>query len=279
MLRLVIQIVVACVFLYLFFRWCERANLWAPSKTFYGTPRVVDLDYEDVYFETEDGIRLNGWHVPCENPAAAMLFCHGNGGNISYRTESLRQYHSLNLNVFIFDYRGYGKSRGRLTEEGTYRDAAAAYRWLVEKNPDLPVIIFGRSLGANIAVDLAARVEAAGLIYESGFNSTLAIGREIFPYLPVRWIVKYHYDALGKIQNVRMPILVIHSRDDEIVPFHHGKKLFDAAPPPKRFFEIHGGHNDGFIASEEIYLKELQLFIDEFVLQTDSIVKTKAKGE
>lgn len=279
MLRIGIQIVAACVLLYLFFRWCERANLWAPSRTFYGTPEAVNLTYEDVYFETEDGIRLNGWHVPCEAPAAAMLFCHGNGGNISYRIESLRQFHSLHLNVFIFDYRGYGKSRGWLTEEGTYRDALAAYRWLVEKNPDLPVILFGRSLGANIAVDLAARVEAAALIYESGFNSTIAIGREIFPYLPVRWIVKYHYDALGKIQNVRMPILVIHSREDEIAPFHHGEKFYEAAPAPKRFLEIDGGHNDGFIVTEEIYLKELQSFIDKFTLHAGSKVQTNSKGE
>jgi uncharacterized protein len=266
MRRIVIEILVLCLFIFLFLRWFERANLWAPTHKFYADPSVVDLAYEDIYFETEDGVKLNGWYVSSEKPVAAMLFCHGNGGNISYRTESLRQFNTLNLNVFLFDYRGYGKSKGWLTEDGTYRDAAAAYRWLKKKNPDLPIILFGRSLGANIAADLATKVDAAALIYESGFNSVQDMGSELFPFLPVRWITKYQYNGLEKIKHVKAPILVVHSQDDEVIPYHHGKKLFETAPEPKRFLEITGGHNDGFILSEEIYLRGIRDFLDEMIV-------------
>lgn len=286
-MRTVCFLSVLCILIYLVLRWFERSNIWMPTRTFYGTPEVVDLPYEDVYFDTVDGVRLNGWYVPSEKPVAAMLFCHGNGGNISYRTESLRQFNQLRLNVFLFDYRGYGKSHGWLTEEGTYRDAMAAYQWLKKKDPDFPIILFGRSLGANIAATLATNVEAAALIYESGFNSIQDMGAELFPYLPIRWIAKYKYNGLQKIKNVKMPILVIHSPEDEIVPYNHGKKLFEAAPEPKRFMDISGSHNDGFIASEEAYLRGIHDFIEEMIvngknatrlnsaLESDSIEKNK----
>ncbi len=263
--RIVIKVLVAIVGLYLFSRWFERANIWMPTRTVEGTPEAVGLAYEDIYFETEDGVRLNGWFVPSGNPVAALVFCHGNGGNIGHRLESLRQFHSLNLNVFIFDYRGYGRSRGWLTEEGTYRDAMAAYRWLKTKCPELPIILFGRSLGANVAADLAAKVDAAALIYESGFNSVQDLGSELFPFLPVRWMTKYKYNAIDKVQNIKMPILAIHSPQDEIVPFRHGKRFFEAANEPKRFLEISGGHNEGFIVSEERYLAGWKAFLEEAV--------------
>ncbi len=278
MVRIVIQYLVLAIALYLFFRWLERSNLWAPTKTDYGTPQNVGLTYEDVNFDTEDGVRLNGWYVPCGDPVAAMLFCHGNGGNISYRTESLRQFHSLKLNVFLFDYRGYGKSRGWVTEEGTYKDAMAAYQWLKEKNREIPIVLFGRSLGANIAADLATKVDASALIYESGFNSVQDLGAELFPYLPVRWVTKYKYNGIDKIKQIKIPILVIHSPNDEIIPYHHGKKLFEEALEPKRFLEITGTHNNGFMMSEDFYLKGMQDFIGEFVLQ-DHEVSTRLNND
>ena len=175
--------------------------------------------------------------------------------------------------MFIFDYRGYGKSRGWLTEEGTYRDALAAYRWLKEKCPDLPIVVFGRSLGSNIAADLATKVAAAALIYESGFNSVQSLGAELFPFLPVRWMTKYKYNGIDKINDVKVPILVVHSPEDEIIPYQHGKRLFDAAPEPKRFLEISGGHNDGFIVSEVNYLRGLNSFISDYVSSASPVVK------
>ncbi len=264
-IRYSIYLLLFCIFLYLLSRWFERSNIWMPRAKFLATPEVAGLEYQDVFFETEDGKRLHGWYIPCKNPIASLLFCHGNGGNISYRTESLRQFNSLNVNVFIFDYRGYGKSSGWLTEQGTYKDAQAAYQWLKDTEPSLPLFIFGRSLGANIAADLATKVNAAGLIYESGFNSVQDLGEEIFPFLPVRLITKYKYNALDKIKHINMPLLVIHSPDDEIAPFHHGQKTFDAALAPKQFLQISGGHNDGYMLSETEYLKELAEFINKYM--------------
>lgn len=253
--------------LYLFFRWFERSNIWMPRRDFAATPDVVRLAYEDVSLQTADGLRLHGWYLPHEEGSASLLFCHGNAGNISHRTESLRQLHSLGLNVFIFDYRGYGRSEGRPSEKGTYQDALAAYDWLQGRCPDLPIILFGRSLGAAVAIELAAQGKGAALIAESGFTSVPALGQELFPVLPVKWLVRTRYDSLAKIPQVKIPVLVIHSREDEIVPFHHGDALFEAAPGPKQFLEIHGGHNDGYVLSETEYLRGIQAFLDAYVKQ------------
>lgn len=253
------------VALYFFFRWFERSNIWMPWRDFIATPDVVGLAYEDVALQTADGLRLHGWYLPHAEAVAALLFCHGNAGNVSHRTESLRQLHSLGLNVFLFDYRGYGRSEGRPTEEGTYQDALAAYDWLQGRCPELPILLFGRSLGAAVAIDLAARCKGTALIAESGFTSVPAIGQELFPILPVKWLVRTQYDSLEKMQHVKIPVLVIHSREDEIVPFHHGENLYAAAPGPKQFLEIRGGHNDGYVLSEPEYLRGIQSFMDIYL--------------
>jgi len=250
----------AVILLYIFFRWFERINVWMPTREWIATPEIVDLNYEDVFFDSADGIRLHGWHIPCEAARAALLFCHGNGGNIGHRTESLRQLHSLGVHIFIFDYRGYGQSEGRLSEAGTYADALAAYEWLLAKHPEAPIILFGRSLGANIAADLALKAKAAALIFESGFTSVEEVGQETFPFLPIHLLHTIDYDALSKIPRIQSPILFIHSPDDEIIPFHHHQKLFDAATATKERLIIHGGHNDGFILSEAEYLRGISSF-------------------
>ncbi len=254
--------------LYLFFRWFERTNVWIPRSTFVAQPATVGLKHEDVYFETSDGVRLHGWYIPAKEAVASMLFMHGNGGNLSYRVESLRQFHSINLNVFIFDYRGYGKSGGWLSEQGTYIDAQAAYEWLKNKTTELPIILFGRSLGGAIAADLGTKVEADALIVESCFSSIPDIGAEIFPILPVRWISAIQYDAKNKIKNVNMPVLVVHSRDDTLIPYHHGKTIYENAPEPKKMMNIQGGHNEGYLLSEEKYLEGIHSFLDQHVFKT-----------
>mgnify|MGYP006272165851 CR=1 FL=1 len=246
---------------YLFLRWFERANVWIPHRQLATTPAEIGLDYQEVWLEAEDGVRIHAWHLPHPEARAALLFCHGNAGNISYRLESLRQFHSLQLSVLIFDYRGYGRSQGLPSEEGTYRDAAAAYDWLRENSGPLPIILFGRSLGASIATELATRVDAEGLIFESGFVSVPAMGAELFPFLPVRLISTIQYDNLSKIDQVQMPILFIHSRHDEIVPYDQGRQVYEAANPPKRWAEISGGHNDGFLSAESRYIQAIDDFI------------------
>jgi len=229
------------------------------------TPAVLGLDFEDIYFETDDGERLNGWWVQAPDAGGTLLFFHGNAGNIGHRLDSIRIFTDLGLNVFIFDYRGYGRSSGKPSEQGTYEDAMATWRWLTEERGIAPeqILLFGRSLGGAIATELATQVEAAGLILESCFTSVPDRGAELYPLLPVRLLARFQYDNRTKIGRVEMPLLVVHSRGDEIIPFHHGERLFQAAREPKRFLQINGGHNDGFLLSGERYRQGLEVFFDE----------------
>jgi hypothetical protein len=215
------------------------------------------------FFETSDGVRLNGWCISAQDPIAAILVCHGNAGNISHRLDTIRTFNELNLNVFIFDYRGYGRSSGEITEKGSYLDAEAAYnylrtRWTKDK---IPIVIFGRSLGAAIAIDLATKVNAHALICESGFTSIVEIAQEIYRFLPVRWLCSLQYDSVSKIAKISLPKLIIHSREDEIIPFHHAEKLYRIASSSKEFYALTGSHNHGFLLNEEEYKRKIKDFL------------------
>ncbi len=236
-----------------------------PGRELSATPAQVGLNYRDVSLGTGDGERLHGWLVRTPQARGTLLFFHGNAGNISHRLDSIRLFADLGLDVFIIDYRGYGRSSGRPSEQGTYRDARAAWDWLTEPQGVMPrrIVIFGRSLGAAVAVDLAARERAAGLILESGFTSVPDLAAELYPWLPVRLLSRFHYDSISKVGRIGQPMLVLHSRDDEIVPFHHGRQLFDAAREPKQFYQMLGGHNDGFLSSGQAYKDALGKFLQQ----------------
>ena len=237
--------------------------LYFPVREIEATPADVGLAFEMVSIDTEDGVRLSGWYVPAPGAAPVVLFCHGNAGNISHRLESIALFHRLGLSVLIFDYRGYGDSEGKPDEQGTYRDARAAWRHLRELRGVAgdDIILFGRSLGAAVAAWLAARERPRAVILESAFTSAASLGAEHYPWLPVDLLLRHRYDTLARMPEIRAPLLVVHSRDDEIVPFHHGRALFDAAAEPKRLLEIRGGHNDGFLASGAIYRDALAAFL------------------
>lgn len=245
--------------------------LYSPTREVFSTPAELGLDFEDVVFKSDDGLDLAGWYVPVENPKFTVLFCHGNGGNIAHRLDSINIFHNLGLNCFIFDYRGYGDSRGKPDEEGTYKDAMAAYKWLNDekKIPAENIIIFGRSLGGSIAAYLATKVKAGGLVVESAFTSYVDMGKEYYPYMPVRWFARFGYKTIDYIKNIHCPVMLIYSRNDEIVPYKFGLELYEAANEPKEFIEIFGGHNDCFLASGEIYIevweKWLKLIADKSV--------------
>jgi fermentation-respiration switch protein FrsA (DUF1100 family) len=241
--------------------------VYFPSSEMAATPESVGLAFEEVSFRAADNTALHGWYVPARDARATLLFCHGNGGNISHRLDSLLIFQGLGLNVFIFDYRGYGLSSGRPGEQGMELDAQAAWHWLIrEKQADpATVIIFGRSLGGAVAAGLACDRAAAGLILESSFTSYTDIGRYHYPWLPVRFIAKYRYAAIEKVRLLDMPLLVVHSPADELVPFRHGRALYDACSGRKFFLEISGGHNDGFLVSGETYIQGLDAFITAVV--------------
>ncbi len=231
--------------------------LYGPVREVAYTPSELGLVFEDVAFKSSDGLRLSGWYMPVESSEFTVLFCHGNGGNIAHRLDSINIFHDLGLNCFIFDYRGYGNSEGAPGEEGTYLDAGAAYKWLREEKKISPdnIIIFGRSLGGSIAAQLASKVKARALAVESAFTSYADIGKKFYPYMPVRWFARFSYRTIDYIKNVDCPVMLIYSRNDDIVPFEFGPELYEAANEPKEFVEILGSHNDGFLVSGEIYKK------------------------
>jgi len=242
--------------------------LYSPTREVTYTPGELGLDFESVVFKTSDGLRLTGWFVPADNSRLTVLFCHGNGGNMSHRLDSISILHNLGLNCFIFDYRGYGQSEGKPSEEGTYLDARAAYKWLTEEKKESAddIILFGRSLGGSIGAQLASKVEVKALIIESSFTSYVDIGKKFYPYMPVRWFTKFSYKTVDYVKDVHCPVMIIHSRNDELVPFEFGCRLYEAANEPKEFVEIFGSHNDGFLLSSEIYNKAWTKWL-EFIKQ------------
>lgn len=252
-----------CLLLYLF----QDRYVFYPARDLAATPEAIGLAYEDVRFETGDGVRLHGWFLPAGKPGPTLLFLHGNAGNISHRLDSLRIFHELGLNVFIFDYRGYGDSDGRPSETGTYRDARAAWDYLTAARgiPGNRIVLFGRSLGAAVAARLARDTGPAALILESAFTSVPAMGRTVYPWLPVGLLARIRYPTLDYVRGSRLPVLVVHSPDDEIVPFRFGETLYRAAAGPKHLLRIHGGHNDGFLVSGEQYRRGLADFIHHHV--------------
>lgn len=235
-----------------------------PTRKIVSTPELLGLSYEDVALKTQDNVVLHAWFVPAENAKKTLLFFHGNAGNISHRLQSIQTFHDLGLSVLIIDFRGYGKSEGKTSEVGTYLDARAAWNYLVsvrgisEKN----IIIFGRSLGAAIAAQLATNITPGGLILESAFSSAVDMARAAYWYLPVRLLSRFSYPTADFITRVSCPVLVVHSKQDEIVPYSHGRKIYDVAPEPKYFLELQGGHNDGFNLSQRHYVAGITNFLE-----------------
>ena len=246
--------------------------LYKPVRQVSYTPAELGLEFEKVILKTADDLKLQAWYIPADISAPTVLFCHGNGGNITHRLDTVNIFYNLGLNCLVFDYRGYGNSEGKISEEGTYLDAAAAFEWLTNEKKISPeeIILFGRSLGGSIAAQLATRVDCMGLVVESAFTSYADIGSKFYPYMPVRWFARYGYKTIDYIRDVDCPVMIIHSRNDEIAPFEFGLKLYEASNPPNEFVEIFGGHNDAFLVSAEIYKKAWKKWIKFLRLNTDN---------
>jgi fermentation-respiration switch protein FrsA (DUF1100 family) len=244
----------------------EDQFIFHPSAAIEQTPGRVGLDFEDVFFATRDGLRLNGWFIPHRQARSTLVWFHGNAGNISHRVENIKLLHDkVKINIFIFDYRGYGRSEGSASEEGTYLDGEAALA-LIQKRLGMEpkkIVFFGRSMGAAVAVEMANRFDSQALILESPFLSIRAMAREVFPFLPIGFLLRTQYDIGHKIQKIKTPLLVLHGDQDEVVPFAQAKMVFDAAPEPKKFFTIAGArHNDTYLVGGEPYFEQLKAFID-----------------
>ena len=217
------------------------------------TPKDAGLAYEALWLTTEDGVRIEAWYVPAPAARGAALLAHGNAGNISHRVDYALMFHRLGYSLLLFEYRGYGRSEGKPSEEGTYADARAAWRHLVAQRgfPPERIVLVGESLGGAVVARLAAAERPGALVLASCFVSVPELAAELYPWLPARWLARYRYDALEALGRVSSPVLIAHSRQDDIVPFRHGERLFAAAREPKAFLELAGGHNDGFLFMRE----------------------------
>ncbi|RKY31256.1 MAG: alpha/beta hydrolase [Candidatus Omnitrophota bacterium] len=249
------------VFALIYLRLMERRVLFIPTRELETRPCDIGLDYEEENFITSDNVSLHGWFIPYQDAGCTVLFCHGNGGNISHRLEKLKFFNTLKSNVFIFDYRGYGKSQGRPSEEGLYIDVKAAYDYLLTRNiaPD-EIIGFGESLGGAVIIDLASKNKIGALIVSGTISNAGDMAKQLYPYLP-SWIFSSRLDSLNKIKSIDAPKLIIHSLQDEIVPFRLGEKLYQAAPGPKEFLQVSGTHNEAFYVSQELFRNKIGDFI------------------
>lgn len=238
-------------------------NIVAPAQSLGIAPHVLR-------FKSDDGTPLVGWVVYAAGADSAtgawLLDCHGNAGNISSygRPQWAAWMREQGINVFAFDYRGFGESQGSPTESGLYRDAAAAYRYLTDSVgiPAERIVIYGHSLGSGVATHLASRVNAAGLILEGAFTAVADRGQELYPWLPVRLLSANDFDSIGRIRGIAMPKLFIHATDDEIIPYAHGQRLYAAAESPKSFVTVIGGHENAFTADRVRYFAAVKAFAD-----------------
>jgi fermentation-respiration switch protein FrsA (DUF1100 family) len=256
---------VASLTLLFMLRWFEHNQVYHPLRQLDASGADLDPAFEDASFHSRDGLRLNGWFFPARTNTSrvelVMLICHGNGGNISHRLGTCDALLSTGVNVFVFDYRGYGRSQGRPSEEGTYLDAQAAYQWLRQKGfAGTNILVHGESLGGGVGAELALREPIGGLVLLSTFTSIPDIGVELFPWLPVRLLARIKYETHRKLPRIHVPLLVMHSRADSLVAFRHAEQNFAAANEPKLFWELRGGHNE-MLSDREQFIAGIEKFL------------------
>lgn len=261
-------------------RYYEQRTLYAPDRLVDETPAKIGLSFQSVVVESGGGVKLSGWFVPggLENAVEArptLLFFHGNAGNISYNLDRLRVFHEAGLDVLIMDYRGYGKSDGVPSELGLAQDAMSMYFHLTEQRGVVPerLILYGESLGAAVAINLATKVPVAGIIVEAPFTSNADRVTKKWPLIPWEHILRDNYDSMPKIGKINTPVLFVHSVDDEIIPFGNSQRLYATANDPKELIKLRGTHRNSFISSFDIYSDKVTSFVH------DLMIKPRAKPE
>lgn len=264
MIKIFLRIAITVLVLVAGIRYMERKSIFFPMRQMALTPDEAGIPYEDIYFTATDGTMLHAWYIPAEKGAEArtVLFSHGNAGNISHRMDKIAMFRDIGVNVLIYAYRGYGQSSGTPSENGAYSDVMGAYEYLLsEKNADPEdIILYGESLGGAVSIYLASKRPVGGLITENTFTSIKDMARLAFPFIP-HFVFASRFDSVSRIQEITCPKLIMHSYDDEIVPFAQGEKLFAAAAEPKTFVKLRGGHNTAFMDSRRKYEKALREFI------------------
>jgi len=261
--KILLVVIFVLIIFKVFFIFLEQKSLYHPDQEIPETPKNLGIAFEEINFKTADGQLLNGWFVPAKDAQATVLYCHGNAGNIYHRLHKVKFFHEMGMNFFIFDYRGFGKSSGKPAEKGLYKDARAAYDYLVSRNDvdKKKIVVYGKSLGGPIAADLCVNRQASALILEGSFASVVLRAQQLYPFLPMKVLITQKYDTLAKVKNLRIPKLIAHGRQDEVISFHHGEILFTAAAEPKQFLSFDGSHNDDLYVTSPVYKDELLKFL------------------
>jgi uncharacterized protein len=242
----------------------ENALVYRPSKVTDDWEAAPSGEIQDVDLRSADGTAIHAWWLPCQGADAALLYCHGNAGNLSHRGGSILKLRQLlKVHVLIFDYPGYGKSAGRPSEAGCYQAGEAAYQWLVEQQKIDPnhVLLYGGSLGGGVALDLASRKPSRGVVLVNTFTSAPDTAASLYPWLPVRWLMRNRFDSLGKIAKCDVPIFITHGTADALIPFSHGKRLFEAAREPKQFLPLEGADHNDRLPDE--FFSQLRSFLEK----------------
>ncbi len=249
----------------IYFVYLEQRALYHPTKEIIDTPSRLGVSYEEVSFRTSDGETLNGWYVPGKNVKVTILYCHGNAGNISHRIHRIAFFHEMGVNFFIFDYRGYGKSSGKPSEKGLYEDAAAAYNYLVSRKDigKTKIVVYGKSLGGAVAAEVCLRRNVSALILESSLASVILQAQQLYPFLPVKFLISQKYNTVARVKDISIPKLILHGENDQVIDFKQGELIFKSASEPKQFLPFEGGHNDEVYVTSLAYKDKLQKFLLE----------------
>lgn len=242
-----------------------ESQIFFPDKHMEMNPDEYQLDYKDVWLETEDNVKIHGWLTEASPAKALVLFFHGNAGNISHRLDNVSRLVRIGLSVLIVDYRGYGRSEGKISENGLYKDAVSAYKYAKDRcqSQALKLVIFGRSLGGVAAVYVASENPCSGVILESTFTNLGSMASRHFPIPGVGAMLNDKFNSLGRIAQIDAPILFFHGNRDEIVPYELGKELYGAARAKKEFVTLDGaGHNDTYFVGGKEYFDKWTEFIE-----------------
>lgn len=267
-MKILLIIILGAIIFKIYFIFLEQKSLYHPRQEIPETPANLGIAYEETNFKTADGKLLNGWFVPAKDAKATVLYCHGNAGNIYHRLHKVKFFYEMGVNFFIFDYRGYGKSTGKPSEKGLYKDAQAAYDYIVfrgdvDKNK---IVVYGKSLGGSVAADLCLYRKVSALILEGSFASVALRAQQLYPFLPMKLLITQKYDAISKVKDIHIPKLIVHGRQDEVISFRHGEILFKNAAGPKQFLPFEGGHNDDVYVTSVAYKENLQKFLIDSLL-------------
>lgn len=252
-----------------YLRFNERRYIYQPGDRAVAAPDAkFGLGETRVTYPSSDGVTLSAWIIPASNnstPVGWILICHGNYGNIGFgqRPEFYASMRDLGLNILAFDYRGFGDSTGSADERGLHDDAMASYEYLTKTRRLRPerLVIFGHSLGSGVAVELASRVPAAGLIVEGAYTSVAERAQELYPYFPIQMIATQRFPSIDRMPSIAIPKLFLHSPEDAVIPYAQGHRLFEAASEPKTFVDVRGGHENAFREDKAVYYGAIGAFL------------------